>query len=103
MTRRPDAAMIGKYDGEGRWMCWPALVTLVSAPARIASNPGSRTSRPSSSSVYFRCQKSSRPCTVGTSAKLYSGGGDGIDHSRVLASHGSAEAGALLGVTTSAL
>ena len=42
---------------------------------------GSRTSRPSASSVYLRCQKSSRASTSGISAKLYSGGGDGIDHS----------------------
>jgi hypothetical protein len=31
-------------------------------------------------------------CTVGTSAKLYTGVGDGIDHSRVRPSHGSAPA-----------
>ena len=41
--------------------------------------PAACTSRPSSSSVYLRCQNSSRCSTIGTSAKLYSGGGDEVD------------------------
>src|SRR6266446_2087452 len=45
-------------------------------------------------SPYFCTQKSSRSCTTGTTAKLYTGGGDGIVHSRVRPSHGSAGAGA---------
>ena len=40
----------------------------------------------------FSSHQSSRSCTFGISAKLYSGGGDGIDHSRVRPSHGSAPA-----------
>ena len=40
---------------------------------------GSFTRRPSSSSVYLRCQNSSRAVTIGISAKLYSGGGDERD------------------------
>src|SRR6266540_5062841 len=44
-------------------------------------------------SPYFSSQSSSRSCTVGTSAKLYTGGGDGMDHSRVRPSQGSGPAG----------
>ena len=29
--------MSGKYDGLGRWMCWPSLATLVSLAARTCS------------------------------------------------------------------
>src|SRR5262245_4207637 len=61
--------------------------------AAAAAPPlGRATSLPSSSSVYLRCQKSSRPSTSGTSAKLYSGGGDEVDHSSVRPSHGSSPA-----------
>src|SRR5215468_8871779 len=42
----------------------------------------------------FWIQKSSRACTTGTTAKLYTGGGDGMVHSSVRPSHGSAGAGA---------
>ena len=66
------------------------MVPLSDPPA------GSFTRRPWSSSVYLRCQKSSRACTCGISAKLYSGTGVGIDHSSVRPSHGSA--GALRGL-----
>src|SRR5713101_7184538 len=45
-------------------------------------------------SPYFCTQKSSRSCTTGTTAKLYTGGGDGMVHSSVRPSHGSAGAGA---------
>ena len=58
-------------------------------PTRRRAAGGSRTSRPSASSVYLRCQQSSRASTSGISAKLYSGGGDGIDHSSERPSHGS--------------
>src|SRR5574342_207565 len=42
----------------------------------------------------FCTQKSSRAWTVGTAAKLYTGGGEGMVHSSVRPSHGSAGAGA---------
>src|SRR3954447_8253850 len=95
------------------WMpwpsCWatgaavatpPALATATSVVVAVptdgeagspssAAPEGSFTRRLSASSVYLRCHQSSRASTTGTSAKLYSGGGDGIDHSSDRASHGS--------------
>src|SRR5688500_5920664 len=93
MTGRPNEATSGKYDGDGMWMPCP-LCAAVSACswAPACSAVAMRTRRPSSSSLYLRCQKSSTECTVGISAKLYSGGGDGIDHSNDRPSHGSAGA-----------
>src|SRR6188768_3334785 len=61
-------------------------------PLSSAPPDGSLTRRPSESSVYLRCHQSSRASTTGTSAKLYAGGGDGIDHSSERASHGSGPA-----------
>jgi hypothetical protein len=93
----PSAASAGKYDGDGMWIPWPCPPwsswpwSSVSVTDDASSDPpdGMRTRRPCSSSVYLRCQKSSRASTSGISAKLYSGGGDGIDHSSVPACHGS--------------
>src|SRR3954447_9069032 len=74
------------------------LVVLPTDAAPEAGSPssappeGSFTRRPSASSVYLRCHQSSRASTTGISAKLYSGGGDGIDHSSDRASHGSFQA-----------
>src|SRR5262249_43318374 len=80
----------GQYDGDGMWMpCEPASFAASRSSASTAAPAGRRTSRPSSSSVYLRCQNSSRCVTTGTWRKLYSGGGDDVDHSRVRASHGS--------------
>src|ERR1700693_3094500 len=45
-------------------------------------------------SPYFCAQKSSRSWTTGTVAKLYTGGGEGMVHSSVRPSHGSAGAAA---------
>ena len=59
---------------------------------RLWPPAGTGTRRPSLSSTYLRCQKSSSACTTGISAKLYSGGGEGIVHSSVRPSHGSAPA-----------
>src|SRR5713101_8080668 len=46
----------------------------------------------SGSSGCFRSQRGRRLMTVGTSPKLYSGGGDEVSHSSVQASHGSSPA-----------
>ena len=81
----------GQYDGDGMWM-WCGSGATSSSSVSTAAPAGSRSSRPSSSSVYFRCQNSSRWVTSGISAKLYSGGGDEVDHSSVRASHGSGPA-----------
>src|SRR4051812_22971869 len=48
------------------------------------------TSRPSSLVSYFLYHQSSRLTTVGIGSKLYSGTGDGMLHSRLRPSHGSA-------------
>src|SRR5713101_5487597 len=87
------------------WIPWPppAVVVVATAPGVVVATApddsasvspsappeGSRTRRPSESSMYLRCHQSSRAWTRGISAKLYSGGGDGIDHSSDRPSHGS--------------
>src|SRR5947208_646356 len=86
MIGSENEASSGKYDGDGRCTCTSGGSS--STTAGVSRSRG--TARPSSSSVYLRCHSSSRASTSGTSAKLYSGGGDGIVHSRVRASHGSA-------------
>src|SRR5579862_629883 len=88
MIGSPSASTNGQYDGDGMWIpcgSWGSRRGGIVA----ASLGGSFTSRPSSSSVYLRCQNSSREVTTGISAKLYSGGGDDVSHSSVRASHGS--------------
>src|SRR5262245_34294346 len=47
----------------------------------------------SGSSGCFRSQSGRRLCTVGTSSKLYDGGGEVVAHSSVQASHGLSPAG----------
>src|SRR5438477_12708009 len=84
----PEAAISGKYDGDGMCIEW----TSTSSCASCAAPAGTATGTPSAFSTYFRCHQSSTLWTVGTTAKLYSGGGEGIDHSRVRPSHGSAPA-----------
>ena len=63
MIGGPKAATSGQYDGDGTWM-WSAAVAgrwTTSAPCATL------TSRPVSSSVYLRCQNSSKCVIVGTS------------------------------------
>src|SRR3954453_14965845 len=88
MIGRPSASTNGQYDGDGMWMLCGSFGSRRPGGA-AASLGGSFPSRPSSSSVYLRCQNSSRCVTVGMSAKLYSGGGDDVIHSRLRAAHGS--------------
>src|SRR5436190_1175429 len=68
------------------WVAWASCAPSSSPP------DGSFTRRPSESSVYLWCHQSSRASTTGISAKLYSGGGDEIDHSSERPSHGSSPA-----------
>src|SRR4051794_31091810 len=96
----PSAAMTGKYDGEGMWIPWPApradssVGSAAGGPGGGSSAPPATTgtSRPSSPSAYFRCQKSSTVLTTGISSKFHGGGGDEVIHSTVRASQGSEEA-----------
>src|ERR671911_2918974 len=93
--------MNGKYEGDGMWTpcpsSWPSPCSssppVVRSSTATAAPLGSRTACPDSSSVYFRCQNSSRDSTCGISAKLYIGGGDDVVHSSVRASHGSSPEG----------
>ena len=57
----------GKNDGDGRWMPWPPCAGRRRGSRRTASHrrSGAAASRPSSSSVYLWCQKSSRACDLG--------------------------------------
>src|SRR5712692_3464285 len=59
-----------------------AFVTGAGRPAAFPPCP----------SPYFCSQKSSGPWTVGMRAKLYTGGGEGMDHSSVRPSQGSSPA-----------
>src|SRR6185437_15586622 len=85
MPNRPRAINTGYSEGAGMWI----LLKSTRAGAVI----GGPVSLPGASTLpYFVTQKASREMTVGTAAKLYSGGGEGTDHSSVRASHGSLEA-----------
>src|ERR1700722_3436580 len=80
----------GKIEGAGMWMC-PSAVALAcgcdgACPDMSAATPR-EPARP-----YFRIHHASRPRICGIVAKLYAGGGDGVDHSRLRPSHGSAGA-----------
>src|SRR5215470_6081410 len=84
MKRNAPARRIGQYDGGGMWMddvstCAGGVIFRGGVPWP---------------SPYFCTQKSSRSRTMGTTAKLYTGGGEGIVHSSVRPSQGSAGAGA---------
>src|ERR1700753_82087 len=57
------------------------------ATVLMASEPHSYSQ--SGSSGCFKSHSGRRLVTTGSVAKLYAGGGDGVDHSRVQASHGS--------------
>ena len=97
MTSKPKDATIGKYDGRGMCMCSPSLrprwCRWPPAPPRNPATAPGALRRPRCT-----CGASTRPGRGpdGISAKLYSGGGEGIDHSRVRASQGSAGAGRVL-------
>src|SRR5215471_10687375 len=78
------ASRIGQYDGEGMWIA--AMSWGVAARGRGAGLPPWP-------SPFFCSQNSSRSCTIGSIAKLYTGGGEGIDHSSVRPSQGSGPAG----------
>src|SRR5262249_61387548 len=83
MKRNAPARRIGQYDGGGMWM--DEVSTCAGGVTLRGGVPWP--------SPYFCTQKSSRSCTVGTTAKLYTGGGEGIVHSSVRPSHGSAGGG----------
>src|SRR6266487_1525552 len=84
MKRKAPARSMGQYEGGGMWM---------DDVSTWAGGEGLRGGMPWPS-PYFCTQKSSRSWTMGSTAKLYTGGGEGIVHSRVRPSHGSAGAGA---------
>src|SRR4030095_3258712 len=73
-----------QYEGGGMWM---------DDVSTWAGGAGLRGGVPWPS-PYFCTQKSSRSWTTGSTAKLYTGGGERIVHSRVRPSHRSAGGGA---------
>src|SRR5262245_16944319 len=77
------ARMSGQYDVGGMW---------IAAISAAVTGAGFGRGLPPWSSPYLATQKSSRPWTSGTRAKLYTGGGDGMLHSSVRASQGSGPA-----------
>src|SRR6478609_7309413 len=81
---RPKASTSGQYDGDGRCTCLPVGTWAMSLPSATL------TSRPSSPVSYLRYHQSSRVTMVGIGSKLYSGAGEGMLHSRLRLSHGSA-------------
>src|SRR6266540_5310047 len=84
MNRKAPANRMGQWDGGGMWMDCGSRAGVGTRVRRGVPWP----------SPYFCTQNSSRSCTTGSTAKLYTGGGEGIVHSRVRPSHGSAGAGA---------
>src|SRR6266508_160603 len=84
MNRKAPANRMGQWDGGGMWMDCGSRAGVGTRVRRGAPWP----------SPYFCTQNSSRSCTTGTTAKLYTGGGEGMVHSSVRPSHGSAGAGA---------
>src|SRR5581483_1315634 len=105
--KTPNAMTIGQYDGLGRWMCLgcspacSATAVAAGAPPALACSPRcpAATSAPPPppcpcppSTPYFSSHNGRALNTVGMRSKLCSGGGDGIDHSSVAASHGSSPA-----------
>ncbi len=87
---RPKAATSGQYDGDGMWMCWPGAAASVPTAPVTAASSGTSTSRPSSSSVYLRCQKSSMACDRRDLGEVVlRRRATGSIHSSVRASHGS--------------
>src|SRR4051794_40647666 len=102
MIGRPSASTKGQNDGDGMWMSWGSFGSRRGG-ITTDSLAGSFTSRPSSSSVYLRCQNSSRCETTGISAKLYSGGGEEVIHSSVRASQGSSPQYSSLRIVTMTL
>src|SRR5271154_3763324 len=86
----PRLSTSGKIDGAGMWMrstsgtsasgCEGACPDMYAATPREPARP------------YLRIHHASRPRICGIVAKLYAGGGDGVDHSRLRPSHGSAGA-----------
>ena len=65
------------------WMlCSFSFTATSAAPCTLGMG------RPSGPWLYFSSQKASLSLTVGISTKLYSGGGEEMDHSSVRASHG---------------
>src|SRR5258705_4837998 len=83
MKRKAAARSMGQYEGGGMWM---------DEVSTWAGGAGLRGGVPWPS-PYFCTQKSSRSWTTGSTAKLYTGGGEGMVHSSVRPSHGSAGAG----------
>src|ERR1700722_12300260 len=91
----PRLSTSGKIDGAGMWMCSTAVGAIGcgcagGCPDMYAATPR-EPARP-----YFRIHHASRPRICGIVAKLYAGGGEGVDHSRLRPSHGSAGAGSPL-------
>ena len=93
MRGSPSATASGQNDGDGR--CTPVASPVWAASSTVAT----RTTVPSSFSAYLACHHSSRPRTWGTVSKLCVGTGDGIDHSRLRASHGSGPGGGRCGAS----
>src|SRR5271155_1696189 len=86
----PRLSTSGKIEGAGMWMCSTDSGSLGggdgACPDIYAATPR-EPARP-----YLMIHHASRPRTCGSVAKLYAGGGDGVDHSRLRPSHGSAGA-----------
>src|ERR1700722_11635880 len=91
----PRLSTSGKIEGAGMWMCSTDGGSIGAGcggacPDMYAATPR-EPARP-----YLIIHHASRPRICGIVAKLYAGGGDGVDHSRLRPSHGSAGAGSPL-------
>src|SRR5687767_7559982 len=83
MSDRPRAARMGQPEGEGRSILSGGVSGWEGVPSSFVRVEMSRVG------PYLCSQKGRALLTAGTTAKLYSGGGELIVHSSVAASHGS--------------
>ena len=91
MDRQPERPRrAGSTTATGRWMPCPFVRRTRLRPSAPPLGIGSRW--PSSSSVYLRCQKSSRLCDLGDLGEVVLGRRRRIVHSSVRPSHGSSPA-----------
>src|ERR1700678_3997120 len=86
----PRLSTSGKIEGAGMWMCSTDTGSLGGGDGARPDMEGATPREPAR--PYLRIHHASRPRICGMVAKLYAGGGDGVDHSRLRPSHGSAGA-----------
>src|SRR5271156_4804235 len=89
----PRLSTSGKIEGAGIWMCSAGGSDCGFAGGLTGALPDMYAATPREPArPYFNIHHASRPRICGIVAKLWAGGGDGVDHSRLRPSQGSAGA-----------